>query len=157
MNELEDSNIQGFERPERSKTHVLIVEDSQDMQVFINNIIKSLRPNMEIDFVSDGLSAVDYLTIRVPDLVITDMLMPGLNGLELMGRVQETYGMNHVRFLLVTGGLSITSTDGITEAEVYSKFCCRIIRKPFRSSILRAEVDKLLREVEDARNTLLGH
>lgn len=146
--EFEDSNIQGFER-ERTKTHVLIVEDNAEMQMFIKGIIEKLRPNMVVDFVNDGLSAVDYLTVKVPDLVITDLLMPGLNGLELMGRVQEAYGMRHVRFILVTGGLSIVGN--VTENEIYSKYCCRVIRKPFRASVLRAEVDSLLKEVEDAR------
>lgn len=150
---LDDSCVHGSQS-ERTRTHILVVEDNLDMQAFIYSIISKIRDNVVVDFASDGLSAIDYLTIRVPDLVITDLLMPGLSGIDLMARVQEVYGQNHVRFLLVTGGLTSDLGSGLTEASINSKYGCIVVRKPFRTSLLRKTVDELLKEAEDARSRI---
>lgn len=129
---------------------ILIVEDNLEMQTFIFSIISNVRENLHVDFVNDGLAAVDYLTYSTPDLVITDFLMPGLNGIELMSRVREVHGAS-IRFILVTGGLSSDMAPGLTEADIKANYNCLVIRKPFRTSVLRSTVDNTLMEVEIAR------
>lgn len=131
------------------QTRILIVEDNLSMQSFIHKTIFDLRANMVVDFVSNGEDALVYLDHTRPDLVITDLLMPRLNGIDLMRKVRDTHGLEYVRFMLVTGGL--TTDVGMCEADIKSMFGCIVVRKPFRPMFLRATVNALLEEVENER------
>ena len=129
------------------QTRILIVEDNLNMQSFIYKTIFDLRENMVVHFVSNGEDALTYLDRTRPNLVITDLLMPRLNGIDLMRKVRDEHGLEYVRFMLVTGGL--TTDVGMCEADIKSMFGCIIVRKPFRPAFLRATVNSLLEEVEN--------
>jgi CheY-like chemotaxis protein len=135
-------------------TKILVVEDNLDMQRFICEIVKTVRDEVVVDFVSNGNAALEYLNAEAPTLVITDLLMPGISGLDLIRKVHELHGMTYVRFMLVTGGLTTDFVRDLSEADIKSKFGCVVVRKPFRPAYLRQAVLNLLKEVEDAHRSL---
>lgn len=84
------------------KFQLLIAED----EIAINNLIKSL-----IDFTSlnlelagqayDGQAAYQMILTKHPDIIITDIAMPGMTGLELIQRIQEEHIPSH--FIIISG------------------------------------------------------
>ncbi len=71
---------------------VLVVEDSKTMQTFLRNLLEA--ENYDIAVASDGESGVrlfqqSLLENRAYDIVMTDVVMPGMSGLELLGHVKD--------------------------------------------------------------------
>ena len=62
---------------------ILIVDDAPEMLVLLNHLMRHLAPTYDIITVSDAQSALRHLAQRTVPLVITDYMMPGMNGLQL--------------------------------------------------------------------------
>ncbi|MEH2233576.1 MAG: ATP-binding protein [Nostoc sp.] len=67
--------------PLRSSARILLADDNADMRDYVKRL---LSQQYEVESVSDGLAALDSARGRVPDLVLTDVMMPGLDGFGLL-------------------------------------------------------------------------
>lgn len=67
--------------------YILVAEDSEDAAVLIKFSLE--KAGYRVRVVSDGLEALKALDEERPDLLITDILMPGMNGFELMEEVKK--------------------------------------------------------------------
>jgi two-component system, response regulator, stage 0 sporulation protein F len=79
---------------------ILVVDDDPDMLAVLNPFMHKLAPQYDILVVSDAPSALYHLADRTVPLLITDYLMPGMNGLQLTAAVKAASPMTHV--ILVT-------------------------------------------------------
>jgi CheY-like chemotaxis protein len=91
----EDEKVPG-EAPE-----VLVVDDEAEMQAYLRSV---LRPTYRVYTASDGEEALERLRQRPPDLVISDVRMPGRNGIFLCGAIREDETLRHLPVLLLTSG-----------------------------------------------------
>ena len=75
---------------------ILIIEDDIDDQKFIENIYKRLDYLNELVFLDNGEIAIDYLMQmkKIPFLIISDLNMPKINGIELRARVKQNEAIN---------------------------------------------------------------
>jgi two-component system response regulator (stage 0 sporulation protein F) len=80
---------------------ILIVDDEPDILVLLNHLMHQMAPKYDILTVSDAQSALRHLADRTVPLLITDYMMPGMNGLELTAAVKAASPMTHV--ILATG------------------------------------------------------
>jgi PAS domain S-box-containing protein len=64
------------------RARVLIADDNADMREYLSNLLRT--SGYEVSDVGDGLMALEAIHSQVPDLVISDVMMPGLDGLELL-------------------------------------------------------------------------
>jgi CheY-like chemotaxis protein/anti-sigma regulatory factor (Ser/Thr protein kinase) len=71
-------------------TKILVVDDSAVDRGHINGIIKQAT-NWEVEFAEDGEQALKLLAKSTPDVVLTDLLMPNMNGLELVASIRRLY------------------------------------------------------------------
>ena len=122
----------------RAKTNyrVLIVDDDQE----INNYIKSeLEPLYKVHQASNGKEALEFILAKKPDLVISDVIMPGMDGIALCRKIKSNININYIPVILLTAksedrdwaiGLDIG-------ADAY-------IVKPFNPEILKKTVSSLL-------------
>jgi signal transduction histidine kinase/DNA-binding response OmpR family regulator/ligand-binding sensor domain-containing protein len=78
---------------------LLIVEDNDDLRRFM---VHALREEFEVSTASDGVQA--WVTIRrqIPDLVVSDVLMPNMDGFELCRLIKSTYETSHIPVVLLT-------------------------------------------------------
>ena len=122
---------------------VLIVEDVEDMREFLNDIF---RKDYRTVLANDGNEGIDKAREIVPDIVVSDVMMPGMNGLTLCNILKNDYLTNHIPVILLTAlseqhnmieGLKCKADDYIT--------------KPFNSKILLAKAANLL----ENRNLLI--
>ncbi len=91
---------------------VLVAEDNADMRRYICRV---LAPHFEVRAVTDGVEALEALRGRVPDVVLSDVMMPNLDGLELVRRVKADPQLAVVPIVLLTAragsNLSVEGLD----------------------------------------------
>jgi len=80
-------------------TKVLIVDDSAVDRRLVSGVLGK-DSDIEVELATNGAEALEMIAARPPDLVVTDMLMPGMNGLELVSEIRERHPL--VPVILVT-------------------------------------------------------
>ena len=122
---------------------VLVVEDDSDISEFICN---ELSRNFNVFSAEDGVKALEKLSEENISLVISDVMMPNMNGFELCHRIKGDVAFSHIPVILLTA-LSEDSQRmyGIERgADEY-------IQKPFNIDVVRLRVIKLLEAREQLR------
>ena len=79
---------------------VLVVDDSPIDRQLAGGLLRQ-DTDWVIEFADDGAQALEQIRIAAPDLVITDMQMPGLNGLELVAAIRKSF--SQIPVILMTG------------------------------------------------------
>ena len=84
---------------EMSSRRVLVVEDSEPFQRFICSTLRERPGLLIVDQVSDGLQAVRRAEELQPDLIVLDIGLPSLNGIEVARRVRKLSPKSKILFL----------------------------------------------------------
>lgn len=116
--------------------NVLVVDDQAEIRTFIGEI---LAPKYTITEAADGQDALDKLQTIIPDIIICDIVMPGMDGLTFLKKIKENEKTKHLPVILLTSRSSVESQiEGLENgAEMY-------IGKPFHPAYLLAAVDRVL-------------
>lgn len=115
---------------------VLIAEDVPDVAKYT---MRRLNPEYRFVFASDGKEALEKAAESVPDIVITDVMMPGMDGYELCRHIRESELLNHIPVIMVTA--KITHRDRMQGLEAGAD---AYLEKPFHADELKTRVEKLL-------------
>jgi signal transduction histidine kinase/DNA-binding response OmpR family regulator len=121
---------------ESKRPLVLIVEDSDQLRLFLRRI---LEDEFELDEATNGREGLVKCSEIVPDLVITDIMMPEMDGLELCRRLRESQITSHVPVLMLTALADLDSKlEGLqTGADYY-------LAKPFEPRELLTASNNLI-------------
>jgi len=116
----------------------LVVEDNPDVAAYIGSV---LEPDFEVVYAADGQEGVYKAEALVPDVIVTDVMMPTMDGLELCRRIRANIITDHIPVVVVTA--RVTDADrlrGIAAgADAY-------LTKPFLADELRLRIAKLLEQ-----------
>lgn len=125
---------------------ILIAEDNSELRTFLTD---SLSHKWRIVQSTDGIDAWDKILKEMPDLVISDLMMPGRDGVELCNLCKNDNRTSHIGFILLTARSSHSSKlEGLgTGADAY-------ITKPFHLGELELQIANLLRLHEKLRTHL---
>ncbi|HLW06191.1 MAG TPA: two-component regulator propeller domain-containing protein [Marinilabiliaceae bacterium] len=117
---------------------VLVVEDNHEIGEYI---CRSLSPEFSCCLASNGQEALDLLKTRNPYLIISDVMMPVMDGFELTRRVREDFSTSHIPIILLTSKSSVEDQIAGVEhgADMY-------ITKPFNSGFLKASAKNLFEQ-----------
>ena len=126
----------------QSRKKILIVEDSDDTRFVYSAILK--LDGYDILEAADGVAGLASAIEHHPDLIITDINMPGLNGFEVAQRVRADDRTASIPIVAVTG----TFLQG-TESEAAKTLFDRLFFKPMRPSEVLVEVRQLLTNGEE--------
>jgi excisionase family DNA binding protein len=99
-------------RPDR----VLIVDDDVQLGLFVAGIIKSRDPKIAIEIARDGFEAGVKVESFRPHVLLLDLMMPGMDGLEVCRRLRARPTLNHVRIVAMTGFPSPENVERIMAA-----------------------------------------
>lgn len=115
---------------------ILVAEDNIDLLAFIQDVLSELY---KVVPVQDGQQALDECRRSVPDLVITDVMMPEMDGMELCTLLKSDLATSHIPVVMLTASADTqTMSSGLqTGADVY-------LTKPFETPKLIAYIDSLL-------------
>jgi len=125
---------------------ILIVDDEQDMRENIAEILTA--DDFEIDTVGNGEAALEKLKTNVYDMVLLDLLMPGISGMEVLPLVKRENPATQV--IMVT---AFSTIDNAVEA--MRKGADDYITKPFKINELRMTVRKCLEQAKFKRCKML--
>jgi DNA-binding response OmpR family regulator len=116
---------------------VLIVDDDEPLAAILTYALRN--EGYQVDWVNDGMKALSYLGVNRPDLIVMDIMMPNLNGLETMRITRQNELMEGVAILAL-------SAKKLTEREAreLETLCDAYIPKPFGVEHLLATVNQLL-------------
>lgn len=126
----------GEARVERRRT-VLVVEDDE---LVARMVAQMLGDRHEVVVVSDGHGAERALATGNFDVVLCDLMMPGMNGVELFERVQAARPELARRFVFMTGGVLTERAAAFLE-----RATCPRVLKPFSMETLNTALDEVLR------------
>ena len=146
---VERTNING-ETHEDNKFEelpiILIVEDNSDLRAYI---CEYLEPNYRLLEADEGQKAFDLAVKHVPDLIISDLMMPGMNGLELCNKIKTEEKTSHIPFLMITAkaGVEDKMAGYETGADYY-------ITKPFNSKLLELSIRNIIKSREVLRKQM---
>ncbi len=118
------------------KPRILLVEDNKEL---LEVIAEELHEHYEVLKTTDGVQALKLLSTESVQLVISDVMMPGMNGLELCNKIKNAPATCHIPFVI------LSAKGGIDQrTEGYEVGVDAYIAKPFHVAHLKVRVRKLL-------------
>ena len=127
---------------------VLIVDDNADIRAYLRTI---LQDKYQISEAADGKQGLALANEIVPDLIVSDVMMPVMNGLEFCQRIKSGTATSHIPVILLTArALNQHQIEGFESgADAY-------ITKPFSSELLLVRINNLLKSRMKLKD-LFGH
>ena len=127
---------------------VLIIDDNNGMRAYLRSILKD---KYNVSEAADGKQGLEKACREVPKLIICDVMMPVMDGLEFTRQLKQNMATSHIPVILLTAcSLSEQREEGYdTGADSY-------LTKPFSGSVLLSRVDNLLRNRTMLRSLFSG-
>ncbi len=138
----------GVDSLDSDKPLVLIVDDNASMRSYIRSILQS---HYNIIEAQNGEEALAEARKNVPQIVVTDVMMPVMDGLELSRRMKEDMSISHIPVILLTARVLEEQ-----RAEGYATGADSYITKPFSASTLTVRIDNLLRNRRQLKRIFSG-
>jgi signal transduction histidine kinase/DNA-binding response OmpR family regulator/sugar lactone lactonase YvrE len=124
------------EEPERRHT-VLLVEDSDELREVLQEIFS---PHYTVITATNGLEGLEQVRRQTPDLVISDILMPEMDGLEMCKAIKSNMELCHTPVIL------LTALDGLEQnIEGLNRGADDYVTKPFNAELLLTRANNLVR------------
>jgi CheY-like chemotaxis protein len=120
------------------KASILVVEDSEDVR---GHLLDHLEDQFRLQEAVDGEEGLKLATETIPDLVITDLMMPKMDGVELCKRLKSDERTSHIPVIMLTAKATVESRiEGIeTGADAY-------MTKPFHMQELQTRMKSLIEQ-----------
>ena len=119
-------------------TTILLVEDNQDVAFYIGGLLKD---RYRLLYARDGKEGLEKAIEYMPDLILTDLMMPGMNGFDLCREIRDSIVLNHIPIIIITAkSEDQDKVQGIEAgADAY-------LLKPFNTEELYVRIAKLLEQ-----------
>jgi signal transduction histidine kinase/DNA-binding NarL/FixJ family response regulator len=124
-----DNNIQSLPR-------LLIVEDNADLRYYLKN---NLKVQFTISETENGEEGIAAAIEEIPDIIISDLMMPKINGLQLCQQLKEDEKTNHIPIILLTAKVDVE-----TKLMGYRHGADDYIAKPFQIEELLVRIENLI-------------
>lgn len=138
-----------FEREEtrNEKATVLIVEDNEQLREFIAENLQEIH---HVKTASNGSEAIKTLEESVVDLIVSDIMMPDMDGIELCRAVRNNHEYSHIPVILLSA-----KTDVETKVEGLNIGADAYIEKPFSMQQLKAQIKSIFDSRERLQESLI--
>ena len=131
----EDKELSSTEQQDK-KELILVVEDNADVAEYIGSV---LSDEYEVQYATNGAEGIKRANELMPDLIVSDVMMPDVDGLELCRRIRSSEMTNHIPLVIITA--RVTDEDRLqgikAGADAY-------LYKPFLADELLLRIEKLL-------------
>ena len=130
----DDDNLQ--EQSDEDIYRLLIVEDNVELLMLMRQL---LRPTYRVYVAKNGLEAIEIIRQKDLDLIISDVMMPEMDGYELTAAVKNDPDYNHLPIILLTA-----KTQEEDEEEALRIGADEFLTKPFRLGDLKLHIDNII-------------
>ena len=137
---LED-NVVSAEQNVAEKSHtLLLVEDNEDL---LGLMVKLLGTDYKIHTATNGKEALEIVESEDIDLIVSDVMMPVMDGIEFCRSIKGNFDTSHIPLILLTA-----KKQEEDRVEAYESGADAFITKPFNLSVLHARIGNLLKSRE---------
>lgn len=119
-----------------TRPNVLLVEDNPDV---LNYLISCLREDYQLDIATNGEEGIEKAMTNVPDLIISDVMMPIKDGFELCEHIKQAESTNHIHVILLTARV-----DAESRLKGLGKGADAYLAKPFDREELLLQISNLI-------------
>ena len=135
--------------PDSKKKNILFVEDNNDLRELL---AETLREYYNVEEVANGREALEQLANKNIDLVLTDIMMPGINGIELSKKIKENIDSSHIPVVILTAKTGDENQiEGLySGADIY-------LKKPVNKQILLLSLSNLFKQQARIREYYAKH
>lgn len=137
---------------EVSSLNILVVDDNEQLRDFLEI---SLNEYYNISSAKDGVEALEIIKKKMPDLVVSDIMMPNMNGFEFCRVMKSTYETSHIPIIMLT-----SLSDKPKQIHGLGLGADAYLTKPFDVSLLISTIDSILanrKVVRDKALKLIDH
>ncbi len=120
------------------RTRILVVEDNADVASFIGSV---LEERYAVDYASNGAEGERKAAEWMPDLIVTDVMMPEIDGMEMCRRIRSSEQTNHIPIIIITA--RTTDKDRLSGLEAGAE---AYLNKPFLVEELLLHVENILEQ-----------
>jgi two-component system, chemotaxis family, chemotaxis protein CheY len=117
--------------------HLLIVDDSPTIRRMVRVTLTPL--SMEVIEAASGLEAIEQLAVASVNLIVLDLNMPDMHGLDVLGFVRASQKFQHIPVIVLT-----TRNDDASRAAALQAGATRYVTKPFKPQALLTEAREVL-------------
>lgn len=144
----EATDTPAIEANDEEQMRILLVEDNDQLRCFMKDALEDL---FLVETASDGQIAWDYVQNNIPDLIVSDIMMPNMDGFELCQRIKEHFETSHIPIILLSAltskaeqlnGLGLGADDYLT--------------KPFDMGLLIQRIKTIVRNRKIIRDKTLN-
>lgn len=129
----------------RGKPTLLIVEDNKDMRLYIRSFLSS---DFNILEAANGAIGLELTNRFLPDIIISDIMMPVMDGLEFCTKIKTSFATSHIPVVLLTAKTSID-----TQVESFKSGADSYLIKPFDENLLKAVISNLNEKKHKIQNS----
>ncbi len=126
---------------EKKATKILLVDDDLDIQEFMTYNLK--KENFKVYNAYNGKEAIAIAKEKIPDLIILDIMMPGMSGIEVCHKLREEKRLEQVLICFLTA-----RGEDYTQIEGFDAGADDYITKPISPKVFIKKVDALLRRAD---------
>ena len=137
LNDTESKEISGFDS---SKHSVLLVEDSEEMRTYVAGELSDIY---NVYTAANGSDALEILRKEKIDIVVSDIMMPIMDGCELCNVIKNDSDLSHVPVILLTAAIGVE-----TRIETLEIGADGYIEKPFPIELLKSNIQNLFKNKE---------
>ena len=133
----------------RTKHRIVVIEDDEEIRRYVGRELSSTYHVVEF---ANGKEALPYIIKKNPSLIISDVMMPEMDGITLCRKVKQNVHTNHIPVLLLTA--KNREEDNIDALDMGAD---AYMTKPFNIDLLRKTAESLIRSREVLRNCFTGN
>ncbi|WP_443938497.1 two-component regulator propeller domain-containing protein [Pedobacter sp. MW01-1-1] len=145
--ETDAIQLESIPENEQSDYRILIVDDNDELRVFLR---KTLSSSYKILEAIDGQSGLEIAKTEVPDLIISDVMMPGMTGTEFCKIVKNDLETSHIPFLMLTAKSSLEA-----EIEGAESGADWYFTKPINTDLLQITLKNIFEQREKLKDHYL--
>lgn len=133
---------------DNEKMTLLVVEDNQELRTVLNDILSS---EYRVVTAANGAEGLELARTESPDLILTDVMMPVMDGLEMVSRIKSDQALCHLPIVILSAKSSLDDRISGLEQGIDD-----YITKPFVGSYLKARIRNLLNHYRTMRERFLS-
>jgi CheY-like chemotaxis protein len=128
---------------------IMIVDDEPDVIYTIKQGLEKLNPNFTVVGAESGEKCLEFLeNNQIPDLILLDIMMPGMSGWEVLNRLREKTKWRNIPIVFLSAKTdNFSKTFGITVAMDY-------IEKPFEIVDVKNRIEKVFQKITTKKPTI---
>lgn len=128
---------------------LLLVDDNQEM---LNFVTETLNHNYRIITANNGIEGLKMARIHIPDLIITDVMMPEMDGYQFCDAIKHDQKTSHIPVIMLTAKASVSS-----ELKGFKMGAVHYITKPFNPSLLELKVTSIIQSQAQLKERILNN